>query len=318
MMTMQKPIVCLGILVADVIGKPLHSIPDPGSLVLVDEMSLHCGGCAANAATALAHLGLPVDVIGKVGGDAFGDYVIDVLQERGIGTRGVRSDPGVGTSASMVLVDPDGERRFIHYIGANAAFTVEDIDFELVSAAAILHIGGSLVMPGIDGAPTAKLLQQAREAGVITFLDTVWDDTGRWMTLLEPSLPYIDYFIPSLPEAQEITGINQPEKVARELIDYGVGTVALKMGPDGCLVMSGDYESLRLPTHDVEVVDATGAGDAFAAGFITGVWQDWSLERTARFASAVGAMCVTGVGAAGCVAGLEETLHFMETEPLKN
>jgi sugar/nucleoside kinase (ribokinase family) len=259
-----------------------------------------------------------VDVIGKVGGDAFGDYVIDVLQERGIGTRGVRSDPGVGTSASMVLVDPDGERRFIHYIGANAAFTIEDIDFDLVSAAAILHIGGSLVMPGIDGEPTAKLLQQAREAGVITFLDTVWDDTGRWMTLLEPSLPYIDYFIPSLPEAQEITGINQPEKVARELIDYGVGTVALKMGPDGCLVMSGDYESLRLPTHDVEVVDATGAGDAFAAGFITGVWQDWSLERTARFASAVGAMCVTGVGAAGCVGGLEETLHFMETEPLKN
>jgi sugar/nucleoside kinase (ribokinase family) len=318
MMAMHRPIVCLGILVADVIGKPLHSIPDPGSLVLVDEMSLHCGGCAANAATALAHLGLPVDVIGKVGGDAFGDYVIDVLQERGIGTRGVRSDPGVGTSASMVLVDPDGERRFIHYIGANAAFTVEDIDFELVSAAAILHIGGSLVMPGIDGEPTAKLLQQAREAGVITFLDTVWDDTGRWMTLLEPSLPYIDYFIPSLPEAQEITGINQPEKVARELIDYGVGTVALKMGPDGCLVMSGDYESLRLPTHDVEVVDATGAGDAFAAGFITGVWQDWSLERTARFASAVGAMCVTGVGAAGCVGGLEETLHFMETEPLKN
>jgi sugar/nucleoside kinase (ribokinase family) len=318
MMAMQKPIVCLGILVADVIGKPLHAIPDPGSLVLVDEMSLHCGGCAANAATALAYLGLPVDVVGKVGGDPFGDFVINFLQERGIGTSGLKSDPGVGTSASMVLVDPDGERRFVHYIGANAAFTFEDINFELVTAAAILHIGGSLVMPGIDGEPTAKLLQQAREAGVITFLDTVWDDTGRWMALLEPSLPYIDYFIPSLPEAQEITGINQPEKIASDLIDHGVGTVALKMGPDGCLVMSSDYESLRLPAHDVNVVDATGAGDAFAAGFITGVWQEWSLEKTTRFASAVGAMCVTGVGAAGCVGSLEETLHFMETEPLKN
>jgi len=318
MMAMQKPIVCLGILVADVIGKPLHAIPDPGSLVLVDEMSLHCGGCAANAATALAYLGLPVDVVGKVGGDPFGDFVINFLQERGIGTSGLKSDPGVGTSASMVLVDPDGERRFVHYIGANAAFTFEDINFELVTASAILHIGGSLVMPGIDGEPTAKLLQQAREAGVITFLDTVWDDTGRWMALLEPSLPFIDYFIPSLPEAQEITGINQPEKVASDLIDHGVGTVALKMGPDGCLVMSSDYESLRLPAHDVNVVDATGAGDAFAAGFITGVWQEWSLEKTTRFASAVGAMCVIGVGAAGCVGSLEETLHFMETEPLKN
>jgi len=318
MMAMQKPIACLGILVADVIGKPVHSVPDPGSLVLVDEMSLHCGGCAANAATALANLGLPVDVIGKVGSDHFGDFVIEVLQERGIGTRGVTRDRGAGTSASMVIVDPDGERRFIHYIGANAAFTIEDIDFELISAAAILYIGGSLVMPGMDGEPTAKLLQQARASGVITFLDTVWDDTGRWMALLQPSLPYIDYFIPSLPEAQEITGINEPEKIARELIDHGVDTVALKMGPDGCLVMSSDYESLRLPTHDVEVVDATGAGDAFAAGFITGVWQEWPLEKTARFASAVGAMCVTGVGAAGCVGSLEETLNFMETEPLKN
>lgn len=317
MMAGKKPIVCLGILVADVIGKPVHSVPAPGSLVLVDEMSLHSGGCAANAATALVYLGLPVDVIGKVGDDPFGDFLIEELQDRGIGTGGVTRDTSNGTSASMVIVDPDGERRFIHYIGANAAFRIEDVDFELVSAASILHIGGSLVLPGIDGQPTVEILKRAREAGVITFLDTVWDDTGRWMALLEPSLPYIDYFIPSLPEAREITGHDTPEKVARDLLDHGVGTVALKMGADGCFVMSADHASLRLPAYDVEVVDATGAGDAFAAGFIAGVWQGWSLEKTARFASAVGAMCVTGVGAAGCVSSLEDTLHFMDHEPLK-
>jgi sugar/nucleoside kinase (ribokinase family) len=281
-------------------------------------MSLHTGGCAANAATALAKLDLPVEAIGKVGEDPFGDFVIDVLQERGIGTRGVKRDAQVGTSVTMVLVDPDGERRFVHYIGANASLTIDDIDFELISGAAILHIGGSLVLPGIDGQPTANLLKQARQAGVITFLDTVWDDTGRWMALLEPSLPYIDYFIPSLPEAQAITGFDQPEMIARVLIDQGVRTVALKMGPDGCLVMTGNYDLLRLPAFDVEVVDATGAGDAFAAGFMSGIWQGWSLDKTARFASALGAMCVTGVGAAGCVSSLEETLKFMETMPLKN
>jgi len=318
MTALEKPIVCLGILVADVIGRPLRSIPAAGSLVLVDEMSLHTGGCAANAATALAKLDLPVEAIGKVGEDPFGDFVIDVLQERGIGTRGVKRDAQVGTSVTMVLVDPDGERRFVHYIGANASLTIDDIDFELISGAAILHIGGSLVLPGIDGQPTANLLKQARQAGVITFLDTVWDDTGRWMALLEPSLPYIDYFIPSLPEAQAITGFDQPEMIARVLIDQGVRTVALKMGPDGCLVMTGNYDLLRLPAFDVEVVDATGAGDAFAAGFMSGIWQGWSLDKTARFASALGAMCVTGVGAAGCVSSLEETLKFMETMPLKN
>ena len=314
---MQKPIVCLGILVADVVGRPLHAVPAPGSLVLVDEMGLHSGGCAVNAATTLANLGLPVEVIGMVGADPFGDFIVNAMQERSIGTRGVKRDSAAGTSATMVMVDPDGERRFVHYIGANAQLTIKDVDLQLVKEAAILHIGGSLVMPGIDGEPTAELLRQARAAGVTTFLDTVWDDTGRWMTLLEPSLPYIDYFIPSFPEAQAIVGLKEPGEVARALIDHGAGTVALKMGAEGCLVLSADNESIRLPAFDVEVVDATGAGDAFAAGFIAGVWHDWSLEKTTQFASAVGALCVTGVGASGGVCSLAETIQFIETAQVK-
>ena len=313
MTAMQKPIVCLGILVADVVGRPLHSVPDPGRLVLVDEMGLYTGGCAVNAASALAALGLPVEAIGKVGADPLGDFVVSAMQERGIGTRGVKRDVQAGTSATMVMVDPDGERRFIHYIGANAQLTIEDISMQLVNEASIFHIGGSLVLPGIDGEPTAELLRRARAAGVTTFLDTVWDDTGRWMQLLEPSLPYIDYFIPSLPEAKAIVGLDDPVEVADALLDHGVGTVALKMGADGCLVMSPEKDVLRLPAFEVEVVDATGAGDSFAAGFIAGVWHDWPLEKTAQFASAVGALCVTGVGASGGVRSLAETIQFMET-----
>lgn len=310
---MDKPVVCLGILVADVVGWPLHSVPDPGRLVLVDEIGLYTGGCAVNAATALAVLGLPVEAIGKVGSDPFGDFVVNALQDRGIGTYGVKRDAQAGTSVTMVMVDPDGERRFVHYIGANAHLTLNDVSMQLVEEASILHIGGSLVLPGIDGEPTAELLRHAHAAGVTTFLDTVWDDTGRWMRLLEPSLQHIDYFIPSLPEAQAIVGLDEPGEVASALIDHGVGTVALKMGGDGCLVMSAEKDALRLPAFEVEVVDATGAGDAFAAGFITGVWHGWSLERSAKFASAVGALCVTGSGATGGVRSLAETVEFMET-----
>jgi sugar/nucleoside kinase (ribokinase family) len=317
MRALQKPIVCLGILVADVVGRPLKAVPSPGRLVLVDEMGLHTGGCAVNAASALAKLGLPVEVIGKVGADPFGDFVITTMQVRGIGTQGVRRDRQAGTSATMVMVDPDGERRFVHYIGANANLKLEDIDMSMVVEASILHVGGSLVLPGMDGQPTAELLRQAQAAGVTTFLDTVWDDTGRWMELLEPSLPYIDYFIPNLPEAQAIIGLQEPHDVASVLVDRGVGTVALKMGADGCLVMTRDGETIRLPAFDVEVVDATGAGDAFAAGFITGVWHGWTMEKTAQFATAVGALCVTGVGASGGVRSLPETIDFMESVPLR-
>lgn len=311
----EKTIVCLGIMVADVVGRPVVDVPQPGRLSLVDEMSLHTGGCAVNAATVLARLGLPVEVIGKVGPDPFGDFLIQALVRRGIGSSGVRRDPQIGTSATMVMVSPDGERRFIHYIGANARLTRDDVDMSLVKNASILHIAGSLVLPGIDGQPTADLLREARLAGVTTFLDTVWDATGRWMDLMGPCLPYIDYFVPSLPEAQAMVSLEDPYQVAKALLEQGVGTVGLKMGADGCLVMNRSGETHRLPAFQITAIDATGAGDSFAAGFIAGVWHGWSLEETARLANATGALSVMGVGAAGATTSFIETLQFMARTP---
>jgi len=312
----RNPVVCLGIMVADVVGKPIKSIPEPGRLVLVEEMSLHTGGCAVNTATALARLGMPVEVIGKVGTDPFGDFLLNTLMERNIGVQGVLRDKSTGTSVTMVMVDPDGERRFVHYIGANAMLTIEDVDMNLLRGKSILHIAGSLVLPGLDGESTAELLRSARAEGLVTFLDTVWDDTGRWMELMKPCLQYIDYFVPSLPEAQEITQLEDPIEVARSLINAAVGTVALKMGAEGCLVMNKDGEIIRYPAFPVKVVDATGAGDAFAAGFIAGVWNGWNLEKTALFANAVGAMCVTGLGASGGVNSMEDTQDFINKTPI--
>jgi sugar/nucleoside kinase (ribokinase family) len=312
-----KPILCLGIMVADVVGRPLRTLPDPGRLVLVEEMSVHTGGCAINAATALARLGLPVEIIGKVGQDPLGDFLIRSLEERGIGSRGVSRDPQAGTSATMVMVDPDGERRFVHYIGANASLSLQDVDLGAFQSVCMLHVAGSLVMPGIDGQPTAELLQEAQERGWVTFLDTVWDDTGRWMEVLAPCVPHIDYFMPSLPEAQALTEAEDPEDVGSALLERGVGAVALKMGASGCMVMTKDGEVVDQPAFEVEVVDATGAGDAFAAGFMAGIWLGWTLERTALFANAVGALCVTGLGAMGGLKNLQDTLAFMDTTPLR-
>ncbi|NIM92808.1 MAG: carbohydrate kinase [Anaerolineales bacterium] len=304
-------------MVADIVGRPLRAMPDAGRLVLVDEMHLYTGGCAVNTATALARLGLPVKLIGKVGNDSLGDFLVNELVQRGINIESVKRDGEVGTSTTMVLVDADGERRFIHYIGANATLSLEDIDERAFENASILHIAGTLVMPSVDGEPTAELLRSAQAAGMTTFLDTVWDDTGRWMLLMEPCLPHIDYFIPSLPEARAITRLDVPEEIAAALLECGVGTVGLKMGADGCLVMTSEGDSIRAPAYDVNVVDATGAGDAFAAGFIAGVWLGWPLKQTAYLANAVGALCVTGEGATGGVRSLEETNAFMEETSLK-
>lgn len=315
-MNYKKPVVCLGIIVADMIGGPLDELPGKGSLVLVRKIGLYPGGCAANTALTLARLGLPVELIGKVGQDPLGDFLLSALVKHGVGARGVCRDRTTATSATMVMIDPDGERRFVHMIGANAHLTAGDVNRDILRQAVILHVGGCLVMPGLDGEPMAELLRQAQLGNTITVLDTAWDATGRWLEVMEPCLPYIDYFVPSLTEARAITRLAEPEIIANFLIDRGVGTVALKMGRAGCLVMSGDRKAIRQPAYHVDAVDATGAGDAFAAGFITGIWLGWDLAETAKLANASGALCVTGVGGLGGARPLSETREFMETTPM--
>lgn len=305
-------VTCLGILVADLVGKPVDKYPDRGKLVLVDQLELHSGGCASSTAVALAKIGVDAGVIGKVGCDGLGDFMISVLERNGVDARGVVRDPTVGTSGTMVMVHSDGERSFIHYIGANACLTEDDVDFDLLKDTRVLHVAGSFLMPGLDGQPTANVLKKAQERGIITTLDTAWDSKGRWMSLLQPCLQYVDYAVPSIEEARMVTGKQDPADVAKVLMDHGVKVVALKMGEEGCYIRSADQE-IRIPRYNVDAIDALGAGDCFAAGFLTGIVKGWELEKTGRFANAVGAMCVMALGATTGIKSLEETLAFMET-----
>ncbi len=113
-----------------------------------------------------------------------------------------------------------------------------------------------------------------------------------------------------------IASRHAPPEVAQFLLDHGVGVVALKMGEEGCYLRSSD-EEFQIPAYDVTAIDATGAGDAFVAGFLTGVVKGWDLKRTGHLANAVGALCVTAIGATTGVRSFEETLRFMEATAAK-
>ncbi|WP_406677393.1 carbohydrate kinase family protein [Moorella sp. ACPs] len=303
-------VICLGIMVADLVGRPVRIIPEKGKLTLVDAMELHTGGCAVNTGRALSKLGVKTGVIGKLGADALGDFIIKELEVAGIDTRGIRRAAGVNTSATMVMVGEDGERSFIHYIGANATLRREDIDWELVKGARLLHLAGSLVMPGFDGEPAAEVLKRAQEMGCLTSIDTAWDATGRWRELIDPCLPYTDIFLPSLDEARMLSGYEEPEAIAASFLQRGVKIVGIKMGAAGSYVASAG-ESFLMPSFKVEAVDATGAGDAFVAGFLAGLVRGLDLKETARLANAVGALAVTAVGASSGIRGWEETKEFI-------
>jgi sugar/nucleoside kinase (ribokinase family) len=303
-------VVCLGILVADAIARPVGELPERGSLGLVEEISLHGGGCALNTASALVRLGLSAGAAGKVGDDPLGGFLLALLDERGVDRDGVLTDPAVATSASIVLVDSFGERTFLHLPGASASLRAEELDRSYLFSGRCLHLAGALVMEALDGEPGAGLLAEARSRGLMTSLDTVWDATGRWERVL-PALPYVDLFGPSLSEGRAITGEEEPAAITSWLRERGVGAVVLKCGASGCYA-SGDGVEGALEAFPVTAVDGTGAGDAFVAGLLYGRLAGWSLERSARFANAVGALATTAVGAVEGVRGLEETLAFAD------
>jgi sugar/nucleoside kinase (ribokinase family) len=306
-----RKIASVGILVADVVAKPVSHYPERGVCAHVERMELHVGGCASNTGLALAKLGLPVSLVGRVGQDPFGDFLLNELQRHGVDTRGVQRSTTVGTSSTMVMVHPDGERSFIHHMGANAEFCPDDIDWELISDCAIFHLAGAYLMPRMDGEPAARVLREARRRGMITCLDTTWDASGQWMRLLQPCLPHLDYITPNYGEASMLTGETDPEKIADRLLQEGVGTAVIKMDAQGCYVKNREMAFL-LPACEVEVVDMLGAGDCFTAGWLAGVSMGWDLRRTARLANAVGALCVSALGATTGVQPLAETLRFME------
>jgi sugar/nucleoside kinase (ribokinase family) len=299
-------VVCLGIVVVDVICRPVDDLPERGTVGLVEEVVLQGGGCALSTASALVRLGLEAAVAGKVGADRFGDFLVDLLDERGVDRRGVVRDSEAPTSASVALVGSDGARTFLHVPGANGTLRADELDLDLVYAGRALHVAGELVMPGLDGEPFAELLEGARGRGIVTSVDTVFDASGRWDRVL-PSLAHVDLFTPSIDEARAISGEVDPARAAAWLRSCGAEAVAVTLGEDGCYGSGPGFEGYMAAPR-VEAVDGTGAGDAFAAGLLYGTLAGWSFERAVRFGCAAGALATTAVGAYDGVGRIDETL----------
>ena len=303
-------VLSLGIYVVDVLGRPIDQFPEKGKLALFDELEIHAGGCANNTAIALARLGISAGAMGKVGTDAFGDLILQGLVDNDIDTAGMQQDSTTSTSFTFVAVASDGERTFYHYIGANGELCEADLNWEIIKNTKILHIAGALVMPRFDGAPMANVLREAKALGINTSLDTAYDATGKWMETLEPCLPYVDMFMPSIVEAQLLTGLSDYREITQFLRDnYGIHTIGIKMGENGSYASTPDAEYLA-PAYPVNAVDATGAGDAYVAGFLAGTIMNWDLKSTAELASATGAACVTAIGTTAGIQNLEETLKI--------
>lgn len=305
-------VACVGILVADAIAKTVDKLPARGKLDLVDQLDLYTGGCAVNSGIAMAKIGLNTAVLGKIGNDGFGKFIYNSLKEENVNVDGLVLDSNSSTSASVVLVDSGGERSFLHCLGANSEFTDKDVDFGIIEKSKIVFIAGTMLMPSCDGEPCARVLKKAKEMGKYTALDTAWDSKGRWMKVLEPCMKYIDLFMPSYEEAVQLSSKEDAEDIADVFLSMGVKTAVIKLGKDGCFIKDSGGEKYKIPTYtDIKPVDTTGAGDSFAAGFLTGITEGWSLYECGKFANAVGTHCIMAVGASTGIKSMEEIKAFM-------
>ncbi len=306
-------IVCVGVIVADAIAKPVRVIPAKGKLELVDTLELYTGGCAASASIDMAKLGTDVALVGKIGDDGFGKFMLSALRENGVNTDGLIVSKNGSTSASLVIVTEDGERSFIHCTGENGTLVESDIDYAVAEKAEIVFVAGFNLMPKFDGGECAKFLKKCKEMGKITALDTAWDSTGRWMQAMRPCLPFVDYFLPSYEEAVELSGKTDPADIADVFLAMGPKTVVIKLGKDGCFIKTKEGEQYSIPTFEkIKPVDTTGAGDAFCAGFLSALLKGKNLYECGVFANAVGTHCVMAKGASTGIKTEKEIMDFIK------
>ncbi|HWE00882.1 MAG TPA: carbohydrate kinase family protein [Tepidisphaeraceae bacterium] len=300
-----------GLIVADVIGEPvdLRHPPAPGGLELVRSITLTTGGNVCNTGVAMAKLGMSVAAAGLVGEDVLGAAVVDRLKHAGVDTSSVFTTAAAQTSATMVAVEPGGERVFFHTPGATTLLNAAAFRrcFPIFSRCRWVQVGYFGLLPALTPDLPA-LLQELRAFTPATRigLDTV-NPPGRW-DLLEPILPHLDLFAPSRTEAAALTGESDPEKmVAVFRKKMKCGLIGVKLDADGCFLDDG-HRSVFAPSYKIDVIDTTGAGDTWFGGMLTGLCKEMPVEQCAKFANRAAADCCTALGASAGVRTFEQTL----------
>ena len=292
----MKRIHCVGAVVVDLLNGPIPQYPVPRAQTQVTAKWIRImpGGGAANMPSAVARMGLPASSFAKVGNDFNGEFIPRELAKLGVETAGICISAGETTPFTFVAVHSDGDRTFIHTPGANLTFNLSDLDLEQVLATDLLLYHDLYVLPELDGKPAATLLAEAQRRGVLTFLD---EDFGYGPKLepLAAMLPHCDYVIPSYDDLLAVFPGASAEEMADRLLSSGARNAVLKMGRDGCLVARGS-DRIRVPALPANVVDTTGAGDCWDAGFIAALASGENILTAARIGNACSAFCIEAVG----------------------
>jgi sugar/nucleoside kinase (ribokinase family) len=290
----QMTAIALGVHVVDVLVRPVSEIPEGQGGQLVEQIRITPAGSAGGTAITLAKLGARVRSAGAIGTDELGEVLIELLHRQGVDTGLLVRRDDVQTSASVLPIRPDGSRPAFHVVGANGTYTAADAPWDAIAQATHLHLGAPEFMGGEEA---AKILSFARERGVVTSADLLapGEQAAAIRDWIAPAFPHLDYLLPNDEQLLALTGADDLADGARALLGDGIGCVVATCGADGAIVVDPDGAE-RVPAFAIDVVDTTGCGDAFSAGFLRGLALGRSRRESAVLGCAAAALVAQGLG----------------------
>jgi sugar/nucleoside kinase (ribokinase family) len=278
---------------------------------LIRDARLCIGSSAAIFACGAARLGLKTAIVGKVGRDVFGTFMIESLKERGVDTSGLVVDPDIPTGLSVIF-SRGQDRAILTYPGTISALRHSEIAFTVVRAARHLHLSSYFLLDSLRP-EIPRLFREAREAGLTVSMDTNFDPAEKWNDGVQNALRHVDVFLPNAAEAKAMTGQDLAEDAIRILAER-IPLVAVKLGERGAMVRQGATPAVVLGASRGDVVDTVGAGDSFDAGFLFGFLKGWEPRRSLELAIACGSLSTRKAGGTDAQPELHEAMRFVQAD----
>ena len=303
----MSSIAIIGELNLDLIVTGAPRLPEPGEELIVEEMELTLGSSSAIIACQFARLGDDVLFISKVGRDDFGRRALELLRAKGVSTEAVAVDDSLETGLTISVVVA-GDRAMLTHMGCIPEMRWGDVDFSLLGGRQHLHISSFYLQRSLRP-DIGRIFEKARRMGLTTSLDTGWPSQGETDGDLEGVWPHLDVFLPNVREATHLSGKPAIEEALAWLAER-VPTVVVKRGPEGAIARRGE-EVVRRRTFAVDVVDTTGAGDSFNAGFLHAYLEGKDLAECLDLGNACGALSTREVGGTSSQPTLEEAMGFL-------